>query len=102
MRAIARIGSSLKSLVRRRRTEDDLDEELRYHLEEAIAENIRAGMTPDEARFAARRLLGTVSVVKEECRDAWGIGFFQTLMRDARYAVNMFIRAPLFTLVALA
>lgn len=102
MRAIAKAGCLLRSLFRRRRTEDDLDDELRYHLEEAIAENIRGGMPPGEARFAAQRLLGTVSVVKEECRDAWGIGFFETLARDLRYAVHMFIRTPLFTLVALA
>jgi predicted permease len=89
-------------LFRRRQAEDDLDDELRDHLEQAVEENIRNGMPPEEARFAARRLLGTVSVVKEECRDAWGIGFFETLARDLRYAVHMFARTPLFTLVALA
>ena len=102
MRAIAKAGSFLKSLFRRRQAEDDLDDELQYHLDQAIAENIRNGMQPEEAKFAAQRLLGTVSVVKEECRDAWGIGFFETLARDLRYAVHMFRRTPLFTLVALA
>jgi macrolide transport system ATP-binding/permease protein len=101
MRAIAKAGAFLKSLFRRRQAEDDLDDELRYHLEQAVEENIRGGMPPEEARFAARRLLGTVSVVKEECRDAWGIGFLQTLARDLRYAVHMFARTPLFTAVAL-
>jgi predicted permease len=100
MRAIARADSFLKSLFRRRRAEDDLDDELQYHLEQTVAENIRKGMTPQEAKFAAQRLLGTVSVVKEECRDAWGIGFFETLARDLRYAVHMFARTRLFTIVA--
>jgi predicted permease len=102
MRTIAKVGCFLKSLFRRRQTEDDLDDELRDHLEQAVAENIRNGMPPEEARFAAKRLLGTVSVVKEECRDAWGIGFFETLARDLRYAFHMFRRTPLFTAVALA
>jgi predicted permease len=101
MRAIAKFGSFLKSLFRRRQAEDDLDDELQYHLEQAIAENIRNGLPPDEAKFAAQRLLGTVSVVKEECRDAWGIGFLETLARDLRYAVHMVRRTPLFTVVAL-
>jgi predicted permease len=102
MRTIAKVSCFLKSLFRRRQAEDDLDDELRDHLEQAVAENIRNGMPPEEARFAALRLLGTVSVVKEECRDVWGIGFFETLVRDLRYAVHMFIRTPLFTVVALA
>ena len=101
-RWIAKAACFLRSLFRRRQSEDDLDDELRYHLEQAVAENIRNGMPPGEARFAAQRLLGTVSVVKEECRDAWGIGFFETLMRDLRYAFHMFRRTPLFTAVALA
>jgi predicted permease len=102
MRTITKVGCFLKSLLRRRQAEDDLDDELRYHLEQAVEENIRAGMPPEEARFAAQRMLGTVSVVKEECRDAWGVGFLETLARDLRYAVHMFRRTPLFTAVALA
>lgn len=102
MRAIAKVRCFLASVFRRRQTENDLDEELRYHLDQAVEENIRAGMTREEAGFAARRLLGTVAVVKEECRDAWGIGFLETLARDLRYAANMFRRTPLFTLAALA
>ncbi len=102
MRRIAKARSTLKSLLRRRQVEDDLENELRYHLEQEVAHNIRSGMLPEEARVAAQRLVGPVSLYKEECRDAWGIGFFENLVRDFRYAVRMSSRTPLFTVVALA
>lgn len=102
MRLMVKARYFLASLFHRRRTEEELDQELRYHLDQETAENIRAGMPPEEANLAARRALGAVSVLKDQCRDAWGIGFFETLGRDLRYAAHMFRRRALFTLVALA
>jgi hypothetical protein len=56
----------LRSAFLRKRVETDLDQELRYHLEQEIEDNIRAGMMPEEAKFAAQRLIGPLSLYKEE------------------------------------
>jgi predicted permease len=101
MRAFAPLLNSLRSLLRRRKAEADLNNELQYHLEQEIENNRRAGMSADDAKFAAQRLIGSVSLYKEECRDARGIGFFETLWRDLSYAVRMLWRTPLFTAVAM-
>ncbi len=83
-----------------RQAEKDLDLEFQDHLEREIENNIRAGMSPEEAKFAARRLIGSVSLYKEECRDARGTGVVENLLRDTRYAIRTLRRTPLFTLVA--
>ena len=92
--------NSLRSLFRGRRAEIDLANELQYHLEQEIESNIRAGMPPAEAKFAAQRLIGSLSLYKEECRDTRGIGFIENIARDLTYAIRMLRRTPLFTVVA--
>lgn len=59
----------LRSLFRHNRVEQELDEELRYHLERQMEQNMANGLTPDEARYAALRAIGGVDQRKEECRD---------------------------------
>jgi hypothetical protein len=59
----------LRSLLRRSQVEEELDEELRYHIERQVEEHIAKGMTPEEARYAALRAMGGVEQRKEECRD---------------------------------
>ena len=101
MRWFAKFRRVFQSLFRRRQTEADLDAELRYHLDQEIESGIRAGMSPEEARLAAQRLIGPVSLYKEECREAWGIGLIEALIRDLRYAARMLRRTPIFTVVAI-
>lgn len=101
MRWLDRVQSIFRSLFRRRQAEADLNDELRDHMEREVECNIRAGMSPEDARFAARQLIGSVSLYKEECRDARGIGFVEILSRDLRYAIRMLRRTPLFTAVAI-
>jgi predicted permease len=79
----------------------DLSDELRYHLEQEIENNLRAGMPSEEARYAAQRLTGPVSLYQEECRDARGVRFLDTLVHDLRYALRTFRRTPLFTATAI-
>jgi predicted permease len=101
MRWLARFRKIWQSLFRRQQIEGDLDAELQYHLEQEIRSGIEAGLSPEEAKLAAQRLVGSVPLYKEECRDVWGIGFVENLMRDLRHAVRMLRRTPLFTVAAI-
>src|SRR5262245_6065503 len=87
----------IRSLFRRRRVDQELDEELEYHLERQIELNRRQGMDDDEARRAALRTMGGLDRRKEECRDARGIEGIVSLVHDARYGMRLFRRAPGFT-----
>ena len=76
----------LRSLFRRSQVEQELDEELRYHIDRQIEEHIAKGMKPEEARYAALRALGGIEQRKEECRDMRRVNYFDDLLRDLRYA----------------
>src|SRR5215471_20308997 len=91
----------LRSLFRRRQVEQELDEEIRYHLERQTQEHIAKGMTPEEARYAALRAMGGVERRKEECRDMRGVNFIENLAQDLRYAIRTLFRNPVFSVVAL-
>lgn len=101
MRWPAKLKMRFRSLFQRRKIESDLDGELQDHLEQEIAENLRAGMTPEEAKFAAQRLIGAISLYKEECRDAWGTRIVDNFVRDVRYALRTLRRTPLSTAAAI-
>lgn len=95
------LQSICRSLFARPRAEADLDDEMRDHLEREIEDNIRRGMSPEQAKFAAQRLIGSISLYKEECRDARGIGFLENLARDLRYGIRTLGRSRLFTAIAI-
>ncbi len=100
MRWLPRVRSFLHSVLRRRQLEADLHDELRYHMEQEMESHVRAGMSPEEAKYAAQRLTGPVGLYQEECRDARGVGFIDAFARDLRYALLTFRRMRLFTAVA--
>jgi predicted permease len=91
----------LLSLVRVRRLDRSLDEEIRAHLDLAADEYIRRGLSLDEARLAALRHFGGVTQVKEAYRDRRGLPALDAIWQDARYAWRGFRRTPGFTAVAL-
>ncbi|HET9180433.1 MAG TPA: ABC transporter permease [Terriglobia bacterium] len=87
-------------LFRKARLEQRLDEDVRAHLDMLTEENLRKGMTPEEARYAAQRQFGNVASMKEECRDKWGMRFVSELAQDLRYGLRQLRRNPCFTAVA--
>jgi len=92
----------LRSLLRRGDVEHELDRELQFHLDQETEQNIRRGMPRSEARSAALRRLGGVAQVQEECRDTRPTAYIEHLVRDLRYAARMLVKAPAFTLAAVA
>jgi predicted permease len=89
-------------LFRRARTERQLDAELRFHLEQQIAEYVATGVTTEEARRRARLEFGGLDQVKEECRDVGAARFIETLIQDVRYGLRQLLRSPAFTAIAIA
>jgi predicted permease len=92
--------SKLGALFRRRKPVDDLEEEIRAHLEMEERENLEAGMPPEEAHYAALRRFGNVTLTQERSREMWGWESFETLWQDIRYGLRILAKNRGFTAVA--
>lgn len=100
MRWARKLGLRLRSLFRSRRVDQELTEELQYHLERLIADHIAGGASPTDARYAALREMGAIEGRKEECRDARGLSLIEAAGRDLRDAGRQLRKYPLFTAAA--
>src|SRR5262249_6753837 len=95
-----RLWRRLLSLLRRGRYEREMEEEMRFHLDMQIEQNMLSGMAAEEAHYAARRQFGNQTWLKEASREMWSLNFIETLIQDLRYGVRGVVRKPRFTLIA--
>ena len=100
MKVLRTLFLRIRSLQRRGEVKREIDEELRFHLEQRAAENIAAGMAPDQAEREARKRFGNFQTVREECRARRGASFGEETLRDLRFALRQLLKNPGFTAVA--
>jgi hypothetical protein len=100
MRWTRKLRPRLRSLFRGRRVEQELAEELQYHLERLVDDYVDAGASPENARHAALREMGAMEPRKEECREARGLRLIDAFRGDLRYSVRQLRKYPVFTAAA--
>jgi putative ABC transport system permease protein len=88
-----------RALTHKAEMDHELDEEVRFHLEREIDQNIKDGMTPEDARYAALRSFGGVDQSKEECRSARGVGLIENIVRDITYSLRVLFKNYAFSIV---
>ncbi len=92
----------LRVVTRKEETARELDEELQFHIDRQMEEHIAAGMSPQEARYAALREFGIVESVKQECRSSRGVDWLEDLWQDLQYALRSCRRSPGFAVAVIA
>jgi len=93
--------SRCAALFGNRKLEDELDDELRAHIDHAIEENVKSGMNAQQARTEALRAFGGVAQTKEDYRMRRGLPWLEQASRDVRYAARQLRKAPGFALTAI-
>src|SRR5215467_6091726 len=88
-------------MIRRKRMLNDLDQDIRDHIEVETQDNITRGMSPEEARYAALRKFGNVTRVREDTREVWSFIWLEQLGQDIRLGFRMLRKSPGFAAVAI-
>ncbi len=87
-------------MKRRKRMMDDLEQDIRAHIETETQDNIARGMSAEEARYAAMRKFGNVRRVQEDAREVWGLVWLEQLWQDLCFGLRMLRKSPGFSAVA--
>ncbi len=95
------LAARLRGLFFTRRRDSELADEVRAHLEMAVEDNLRRGMTPEEARYAARRDFGGIEQTKQAYRERRGLPVIETFVRDLGYGGRMLRKSPGLTAIAI-
>ena len=99
---IRKAATRLRALFRKEKFDAEMAEEMRTHLEMQATANRAAGMSAEEAHYAARRQFGHIDGVKETARDQRGWVWLEALLKDFRFAVRSLVKSPGFTLAVVA
>ena len=99
---VSRLRSLLRNLLNRQQADQDLDEEVRSYLDMLEEEKRSAGLSPAQARRAARIEIEGAEQVKEQVRDVRSSAWIEGLQRDLRYAIRVLRRSPSFTVITVA
>lgn len=91
----------LRSFFHPNQVDEEMKQELREHLDEQIRENIAKGMSPEEARYSAKRAMGGITQLEQQCRDARGGSFMEDFVQDLRYGFRQLRRSPGFSILAI-
>src|SRR5689334_10398958 len=91
-----------RALLRRGTVESELDEELRYHFDREVERLVASGLSPVDARLAAKRVFGNTTQFKEDVRDSWGVRWSEHLVQDVRFALRGFRRSPAFVVTVVS
>ncbi|MGB6931195.1 MAG: ABC transporter permease [Acidobacteriaceae bacterium] len=101
MRFFDRFRMAIATLFRRNAETQRLNDELQFHLQQQIAENIAHGMTEDEARSAALRTFGNPTLLRDQARSQWSWNGLEKFMRDLKYGARTLGRSPGFAIIAI-
>ncbi|MBI2149336.1 MAG: ABC transporter permease [Acidobacteria bacterium] len=92
----------IRSLFKRSVVEDDINDELQYHLDRQIEQNVADGLSPEDARYAALRTFGNTTATRERLRAIGGWSSLEALTNDVRYGLRLLRRSPMFAAFAIA
>jgi predicted permease len=101
MRWIEQFRMAMLMLFHRKAQTARLNDELAFHLDQQVKENISRGLAPDEARYAALRSFGNPTQLRDEARSSWSWNWLEKFLRDLRYGARTLARSPGFTLTAI-
>jgi predicted permease len=99
MNTWSRLRSWTSAMLRRSRMEREMDEEMRFHIDAYAADLVARGVPRHEALRRSRLEFGGMEMTKDECRDAVGVSFLETLFQDLRHGLRSLLRTPAFTVV---